>query len=76
MDQRARLKQIPTHSGPDGQGLPQPAFDELLRLLDGPVDPDHAVFAIELCLGASTQSQWNDEYRPILIERYVEKSEE
>lgn len=61
---------IPKHGGPDGQGLPRNAFEQLLELV---VDPnttdDHKKVAIELCLSASTQSQWNDEYREELIKR-------
>jgi DNA ligase-1 len=62
------VKKIPTHSGPDGQGLPWVAFKELADLLATRQLTGHdARDAIELALAASTQSQWNDWYRRILI---------
>jgi DNA ligase-1 len=62
------VKKVPTHSGPDGQGLPWPAFKELLHLLYTRQLTGHdARDAIELALTASGQSQWNDWYRRILI---------
>ena len=62
------VKKIPTHSGPDGQGLPWAAFKELAHLLATRQLTGHdARDAIELALTASTQSQWNDWYRRILI---------
>ena len=62
------VKKVPTHGGPDGQGLPWAAFEELLTLLSTRQLTGHdARDAIELALGASTQSQWNDWYRLILI---------
>jgi hypothetical protein len=63
-----RMK-IPKHSGPDGQGLPIVAFEKLLSTLDS-MTPTDAKGAIELCLTASTQQQWNEEYRLKLIEKY------
>jgi DNA ligase-1 len=62
------VKKVPTHGGGEGQGLPWEAFKELakslaLRELTGHDARD----AIELALGASTKSQWNDWYRRILI---------
>jgi DNA ligase-1 len=62
------VKKVPIHGGGEGQGLPWEAFKELaqtlaLRRLTGHAARD----AIELALGASTKSQWNDWYRLILI---------
>jgi DNA ligase-1 len=62
------VKQVPTHGGPDGQGLPWEAFKELCHLLQTrQLTGDDARSAIELALSASTKSQWNDWYRRILI---------
>ena len=62
------VKKVPTHSGPDGQGLPWIAFKELAHLLYTRQLTGHdARDAIELALAASKQSQWNDWYRRILI---------
>jgi DNA ligase-1 len=62
------VKKVPTHGGPDGQGLPWTAFKELLtKLQKRELTGNDAKSAIELCLSASTQSQWNDWYRRILI---------
>jgi DNA ligase-1 len=62
------VKKVPTHGGPDGQGLPWVAFLELIQLLASrQLTGDAARDAIELALGASTQKQWNDWYRRILI---------
>lgn len=62
------VKKVPTHGGPDGQGLPWEAFEELLNLLSSRELTGHdARDAIELALSASKQSQWNNWYRRILI---------
>jgi len=62
------VKKVPTHSGPDGQGLPWVAFKELAHLLYTRQLTGHdARDAIELALSASTGGQWNDWYRRILI---------
>jgi DNA ligase-1 len=62
------VKKIPTHGGPDGQGLPWAAFKELTHLLSTrQLTGDDARAAIELALTASTKTQWNDWYRRILI---------
>ena len=62
------VKKVPSHSGPDGQGLPWEAFKELCELLaTRQLTGDDARNAIELALSASTQKQWNDWYRRILI---------
>jgi len=62
------VKKVPSHGGPDGQGLPWEAFEQLLTFLSTRQLTGHdARDAIELALSASTQSQWNDWYRRILI---------
>jgi DNA ligase-1 len=62
------VKKVPSHGGPDGQGLPWIAFKELCTLLSTrQLTGDDARSAIELALSASTKSQWNDWYRRILI---------
>ena len=62
------IKKVPSHGGPDGQGLPWVAFKELCTLLSTrQLTGDDARSAIELALSASTKSQWNDWYRRILI---------
>jgi DNA ligase-1 len=62
------VKKVPSHGGPDGQGLPWVAFKELCELLrTRKLTGDDARSAIELALSASTQRQWNDWYRRILI---------
>lgn len=62
------VKKVPTHGGPDGQGLPWEAFKELAHLLYTRQLTGHeARDAIELALSASTQSEWNYWYRRILI---------
>lgn len=62
------VKKVPIHGGPSGQGLPWIAFKDLAsRLQKRELTGNDAKKAIELCLGASTQSQWNDWYRRILI---------
>ena len=62
------VKKIPSYSGPDGQGLPWDAFKELARALAMRELTGHdARDAIELALSASTESQWNNWYRRILI---------
>lgn len=62
------VKKVPTHGGPNGQGLPWVAFKELCDLLrTRQLTGDDARDAIELALSASTKAQWNDWYRRILI---------
>lgn len=62
------VKKVPTHGGPDGQGLPWDAFKTLLHLLYTRQLTGHdARDAIELALSASKQDQWNYWYRRILI---------
>lgn len=61
---------IPRHGGPDGQGLPRESFDQLLEIVsNNQIDNNSKKQAIELCLSASTQNQWNEEYRQELIKR-------
>lgn len=62
------VKKVPTHGGPDGQGLPWAAFEELLvQLSTRKLTGNDAKTAIELALSASTTDQWNNWYRRILI---------
>ena len=62
------VKKVPSFSGPDGQGLPWQAFQELAHLLYTRQLTGHeARDAIELALSASTEAQWNGWYRRILI---------
>lgn len=62
------VKKVPSHSGPDGQGLPWIAFKELCHLLSTrQLTGDDARSAIELALMASRKDQWNNWYRRILI---------
>lgn len=61
------VKKVPRHGGPDGQGLPWPAFMELARnLAERHLTGDAARRAIELCLGSARQGEWNDWYMRIL----------
>ena len=60
---------IPKHGGPDGQGLPEEVIHELIDIINnGLFTEDQIKQAIELCMSASTQEQWNNNYRPRLIE--------
>jgi DNA ligase-1 len=62
------VKKVPTHGGPDGQGLPWKAFAELAHYLYTRQLTGHeARDAIELALSVSTAEQWNGWYRRILI---------
>lgn len=64
-----RQLKIPKHGGPDGAGLPQKAFNRLLEMFDDAKVSDSDIqSAIELCLSASTQSEW-DKYREELMKR-------
>ena len=63
---------VPKHGGPDGQGFPERAFVELLVMVDDVRVGDWDVsVAMELCLGAATQQEWNEKYRPELLKRCV-----
>jgi len=62
------VKKVPSHSGPDGQGLPWAAFLELAQLLyTRQLTGNDAKDDFELALSASTGAEWNDWYRRILI---------
>lgn len=62
------VKKVPSHGGPDGQGLPWQAFKKLAdQLAKRELTGHDARDAIELCLSAATKEQWNDWYRRILI---------
>ena len=62
------VKKVPTHGGPDGQGLPWAAFTELCTLLyTRQLTGNAAREAVELALSASKQDEWNYWYRRILI---------
>jgi DNA ligase-1 len=62
------VKKVPTHSGPDGQGLPWGVFEDLADKLNKRELTGHdARDAIELCLTIATKNEWNDWYRRILI---------
>lgn len=62
------VKKVPTHCGPDGQGLPWEAFKKLAdQLHKRELTGNEAKKAIELSLTVATQAQWNDWYRRILI---------
>lgn len=61
---------IPKHGGPDGQGLPQEVFDHLLNMFDDVTISDIEIkSAMEICLGACEQQQWNSVYREELLKR-------
>ena len=62
------VKKVPSHSGPDGQGLPWNVFLDLANKLQSrELTGNEAKKAIELSLTVATQAQWNDWYRRILI---------
>ena len=62
------VKKVPTHSGPDGQGLPWVAFKKLAEQLQNrELTGNAAKDAIELALTVATESEWNNWYRRILI---------
>jgi DNA ligase-1 len=61
------IKKIPSHSGPDGQGLPWPAFKQLADSLYRRELTGHdARDAINLALTVATQDEWNNFYKRIL----------
>lgn len=65
-----RAIKIPKHSGPDGQGMNDIIFEQLLRLLDSSdVLDEHATKSIELCLSISKRDDWNNVYRLKLLEK-------
>lgn len=62
------VKKVPSHGGPDGQGLPWKAFAKLAdQLAKRELTGHDARDAIELCLKAAKQDEWNFWYRRILI---------
>ena len=62
------VKKVPTHSGPDGQGLPWTVFEDLAdKLAKRELTGHDAKDAIELCLAVAKKNEWNDWYRRILI---------
>lgn len=62
------VKKVPIHGGPDGQGLPWDAFAALAtHLYKRELTGNEARDAIELCMSAATQDEWNNWYRRILI---------
>ena len=64
---------IPKHGGPDGQGLPAEVIDELIILIKNEAFTEAQINqAIELCLSASTQQQWNEVYVPLLVDKLKE----
>jgi DNA ligase-1 len=61
------VKKVPTHGGPDGQGLPWAVFKDLADKLSKRELTGHdARDAIELCLKTAKQDEWNGWYRRIL----------
>ena len=61
------VKKVPSHGGPDGQGLPWEAFKVLAeQLFRRHLTGHDARDAIELALSAATQDEWNLWYKPIL----------
>lgn len=67
------IVKIPKHGGPDGQGLPAEVVDELISLIkNGALTELQINQAIELCLSASTQQQWNEVYVPLLVDKLKE----
>jgi DNA ligase-1 len=62
------VQKVPSHGGPDGQGLPWEAFLQLAdSLYKRQLTGHDARDAIELALTVATQAEWNDWYRRILI---------
>jgi len=62
------VKKVPTHGGPDGQGLPWQVFAKLAdQLAKRELTGHDARDAIELCLKTAKQDEWNFWYRRILI---------
>ena len=65
---------IPKHGGPDGQGLPIEVVEELIGIIkNGLFTEEQIQRAIELCLSASTQQQWNEIYIPLLVQNLKEQ---
>ena len=64
-----RVIKVPKHGGPDGQGLPAEVVEELMDIIKKDLfNDDQIKQAFDLCISASTQEEWNNIYRPQLIE--------
>ena len=64
---------LPKHRGPDGQGLPAEVIEELILMIKNGVFTEEQINqAVELCLSASTQRQWNEIYLPLLVDKLKE----
>ena len=64
-----RIIKVPKHGGPDGQGLPPEVITELMEIIKNDLFNDEQIKqAFDLCLSASTQEQWNNTYRPQLLD--------
>ncbi len=64
---------LPKHGGPDGQGLPAEVIEELILMIKNGVFTEEQINqAVELCLSASTQQQWNEIYLPLLVDNLKE----
>jgi len=64
---------LPKHGGPDGQGLPAEVIEELILMIKNGVFTEEQINqAVELCLSASTQRQWNEIYLPLLVDKLKE----
>jgi hypothetical protein len=67
------IVKIPKHGGPDGQGLPAEVIEELILMIKNGVFTEEQINqAVELCLSASTQQQWNEIYLPLLVDKLKE----
>jgi hypothetical protein len=65
---------IPKHGGPDGQGLELKVITELISIIKQGLFTEAQINqAIELCLSASTQQEWNEVYAPLLIKELKEE---
>ena len=64
---------IPKHGGPDGQGLELKVIEELISITKRGLFTEQQINqAIELCLSASTQREWNEVYAPLLVKELKE----
>jgi hypothetical protein len=62
------IVKIPKHGGPDGQGLAPEVIEELISIVKrGLFTEEQINQAIELCLSASKQQEWNEVYIPMLV---------
>ncbi len=65
------VKKVPTHGGPDGQGLPWAVFKDLAdKLAKRELTGHDARDAIELCLKTAKQDEWNGWYKRILTKDF------